>query len=51
MFKIVIYDENGQNIGAFYIPEDASKEWVEKNIPPNIRAIQLMAGKIDKTGY
>jgi len=58
MIKVVIYDEKEQenksfqdSIGTFYVPDDATKEWVEKNIPPIIRVAQLLAGKIKETGY
>lgn len=50
MIKITAFIE-AEEIGSFCIPDDASKEWVEKNVPPIIRVIQLLAGKIDKTGY
>jgi hypothetical protein len=48
--KITIYDGK-KKVGTFYIPDDASKEWVERNIPPLIRTAQLLAGKIEKTGF
>lgn len=51
MMKIVIYKENGEKIGLFFIPDDATKEWVERNTPPLIRVAQLLAGEIEKTGY
>jgi len=51
VIKIVAYNDNGDEIGSFYIPDGVSKEWVERNIPPIIRAIQLLAGKIEKIGY
>ena len=59
MLKIVVYDEKDdgisipeeQQIGSFFIPDNASKEWIERNIPPIIRAVQLLAGKIEETGY
>lgn len=55
MIRIEVYDEAktaaNTKMGMFYIPDDASKEWVEKNIPPLIRVLQLLAGKIEKTGY
>lgn len=50
MLKFVVYDGK-KKIGAFYIPDDADKEFIVKNIPPLIRAIQLIAGKIKETGY
>lgn len=51
MLKIVAYDKDERKIGSFYIPEDTSKEWIEKTIPPIIRVIQLLAGGIEETGY
>ena len=56
MIKIVVFDDdkckNSPNgIGSFFIPDNAAKEWVEKNIPFLIQAIRLMSWKIDETGY
>jgi hypothetical protein len=56
MIRIAGYteDEFGRlekQIGSFYIPDDVTNEWLEKHIPPIIRVIQLLAGKIKKTGY
>lgn len=48
--KFVIYDGK-QRLGTFYIPSEATKEYIEKNIPMLVRAIQLLAGKIKETGY
>lgn len=50
MLKIVV-SEDKKKWGTFYIQDDATKEWIEKNVPPIIRAIQLLAGKIEMTGY
>ena len=49
--KIVVYDETDQEWGKFYVPDDASKEWIEMNVPPIIRTVQLLMGNIDSTGY
>ena len=50
MLEFRVWDGK-QEIGKFYIPNDASKAWIEKNIPPLIQAIRLLAGRIKKTGY
>ena len=49
--KIVIYDEKDKEVGRFYIPDDATKEYIERNVPPIIQAIQLITGKIEITDY
>jgi hypothetical protein len=57
MLEFKVYDTEKivkgkkKEIGKFYIPADASKEFIEKNVPPLIRAIQLLIGKIKETGY
>jgi len=50
MLEFRVWDGK-QEIGKFYIPNDASKVWIEKNIPLLIQAIRLLAGRISKTGY
>ena len=51
MIKVVIYNDDEKQIGYFLIPDDVSKEWIERNVPPIVRAAQLFAGKIKETGY
>ena len=52
MLRIEIYkDLRKEKIGLFFIPNDADKEWVEKNVPVLIQSVRLMADEIRETGY
>lgn len=41
--KISITDSDGKEIGYFYIPKDASLEYLKKNVPSLIRGAQIIA--------
>jgi len=49
MIRFEIYKDNHSNdkIGTFFVPDNASEEWLKRNIPPLIHDAQIFAEKAE----
>lgn len=52
MIKVVMYKDGAERmkVGEFYVPGDADRDWLRRNVPELIHAGQLMAGDAEPWG-